>query len=200
MLKQFKSTSLADQVFDRLENDIIQGVYPKGEILTELKLVEQLGVSRTPIREALRRLEQERLIEDTGKGSRVLGITEEETLKKLKEAVKQITEKEQFARKSIQGEALDRLTDRILRSEGLLKHAFLMSSAEFIKLFADVRFGISLGIVEDISYEQLGTLLVDTMPATLTLSSESTPKNELARDKLRAQRIKLALHRTAKPE
>lgn len=80
MNKQFKSTSLADQVFDRLENDIIQGVYPKGEILTELKLVEQLGVSRTPIREALRRLEQERLIEDTGKGSRVLGITEEDLL------------------------------------------------------------------------------------------------------------------------
>ena len=80
MLKQFKSTSLADQVFDRLENDIIQGVYPKGEILTELKLVEQLGVSRTPIREALRRLEQERLIEDTGKGSRVLGITEDDLL------------------------------------------------------------------------------------------------------------------------
>lgn len=80
MIKQFKSTSLADQVFDRLENDIIQGVYPKGEILTELKLVEQLGVSRTPIREALRRLEQERLIEDAGKGSRVLGITEDDLL------------------------------------------------------------------------------------------------------------------------
>ena len=80
MLKQFKSTSLADQVFERLENDIIQGVYPKGEILTELKLVEQLGVSRTPIREALRRLEQERLIEDAGKGSRVLGITESDLL------------------------------------------------------------------------------------------------------------------------
>ena len=80
MLKQFKSTSLADQVFERLENDIIQGVYPKGEILTELKLVDQLGVSRTPIREALRRLEQERLIEDTGKGSKVLGITEDDLL------------------------------------------------------------------------------------------------------------------------
>ncbi len=80
MLKQYKSTSLADQVFDRLENDIIQGVYPKGEILTELKLVERMGVSRTPIREALRRLEQERLIEDTGKGSRVLGITENDLL------------------------------------------------------------------------------------------------------------------------
>lgn len=77
-MKQFRTTSLADQVFDKLENDIIQGIYPKGEILTELKLVEQLGVSRTPIREALRRLEQERLIEDTGKGSRVIGISEED--------------------------------------------------------------------------------------------------------------------------
>lgn len=77
-MADFKSVSLADQVFEKLENDIILGVYPRGEILTELKLVEQLGVSRTPIREALRRLEQERLIKDSGKGSIVLGITEED--------------------------------------------------------------------------------------------------------------------------
>ena len=77
-MRDFRTTSLADQVFERLENDIILGVYPKGEILTELKLVEQLGVSRTPIREALRRLEQERLISDTGRGSVVLGISEDD--------------------------------------------------------------------------------------------------------------------------
>ena len=71
----FKTVSLADQVFEKLENDIIMGVYPCGEVLTELKLVEQLGVSRTPIREAMRRLEQERLIKESGKGSVVLGIT-----------------------------------------------------------------------------------------------------------------------------
>ena len=79
-MREFKTVSLADQVYDRLENDIIQGVYPKGEILTELKLAEQLGVSRTPIREALRRLEQERLISDAGKGSRVIGISEDDVL------------------------------------------------------------------------------------------------------------------------
>ena len=77
-MREFHTASLADQVFERLENDIIHGVYPRGEILTELKLVEILGVSRTPIREALRRLEQERLIEESGKGSVVLGITEED--------------------------------------------------------------------------------------------------------------------------
>ena len=79
-MQEFKSVSLADQVFEKLEHDIIIGTYPRGEILTELKLVEQLGVSRTPIREALRRLEQERLIKDSGKGSVVLGITLEDLM------------------------------------------------------------------------------------------------------------------------
>ena len=79
-MKNYKSTSLADQVFERLENDIIFGVYARDEVLTELKLVEQLGVSRTPIREALRRLEQERLIQDIGKGSRVVGITRNDVM------------------------------------------------------------------------------------------------------------------------
>ena len=77
-MKDFRTVTLADQVFERLESDIIQGVYPRGEVLTELKLVEQLNVSRTPIREALRRLEQEHLIADTGKGTVVLGITAED--------------------------------------------------------------------------------------------------------------------------
>ncbi len=67
--------SLADRVFDRLERDIISGVYKKGEVLTELRLVEELGVSRTPIREALRRLSMERLIRESSRGSVVLGIT-----------------------------------------------------------------------------------------------------------------------------
>ena len=70
-----KTTTLADRVFDRLERDIISGTYRKGEILTELRLVEELGVSRTPIREAMRRLAQERLIREGPKGSVVVGIT-----------------------------------------------------------------------------------------------------------------------------
>ena len=79
-MKSFRTASLADQVFEKLEDDIVYGVYKRGEILTESKLAETLGVSRTPIREALRRLEQERLIEDSGKGSLVLGITKDDLM------------------------------------------------------------------------------------------------------------------------
>ncbi|MBE6983039.1 MAG: GntR family transcriptional regulator [Ruminococcaceae bacterium] len=79
-MEKFRTVSLADQVFEKLEDDIITGVYARGEIITELKLVETLGVSRTPVREALRRLEHERLVQETGKGTMVLGITQEDLI------------------------------------------------------------------------------------------------------------------------
>ncbi len=75
---EHKSISLADQVFEHLETDILSGKYQKGEILTESKLSLELGVSRTPIREALRRLEQEHLIEEAPKGVIVVGISDKD--------------------------------------------------------------------------------------------------------------------------
>ena len=110
-MNQFKTTSLADQIFERLENDIIQGVYPRGEILTELRLAEELGVSRTPIREALRRLEQERLIESAGKGSVVLGITETDLLDimTIRERVKEVAA--YYAAQNITPEGIKEMSD-----------------------------------------------------------------------------------------
>ena len=75
---EHKTVSLADQVFEHLERDILTGKYQRGEILTESKLSAELGVSRTPIREALRRLDQEHIIEETPKGSVVVGINEKD--------------------------------------------------------------------------------------------------------------------------
>ncbi len=75
---EHRTLSLAEQVFDRLETDILSGKYAHGEILTELKLVADLGVSRTPIREALRRLEQEHLIDITPKGIVVIGVSKKD--------------------------------------------------------------------------------------------------------------------------
>ena len=69
----------------------------------------------------------------------------------------------------------------------------MLSSAEFIRLFADVRLGIALGIVTDVGYGDLTPLLVEVMPATMTLSAENAPRSEIARDKLRAQLVRTAL-------
>lgn len=73
-----KMTSLADQIFAELERQILIGEYERDELLTEIRLCEKLGVSRTPVREALRRLDQEHIIELTSRGARVIGITLED--------------------------------------------------------------------------------------------------------------------------
>ena len=70
-----RTVSLADQVFERLENDILSGKYAHGEVLTENKLVAELGTSRTPIREAIKRLEQEHIVAIDQRGIHILGVT-----------------------------------------------------------------------------------------------------------------------------
>lgn len=75
MLSNDKSVSLAESVFNKLENDILEEKYKIGEVLTELGLSSALNVSRTPVREAIRRLEQENLVKETSKGHVVTGIS-----------------------------------------------------------------------------------------------------------------------------
>ena len=83
MMRDHKPISIADQVFEKLERDILSGKYPQGEILSELRLSGELGVSRTPIREAIRRLEQERILEDSGHGLVVIGISRQEVTSQI---------------------------------------------------------------------------------------------------------------------
>ena len=77
---EHKSISIADQIFEQLERDILSGKYPRGELLSEQRLSSELGVSRTPVREAIRRLEQEKLLEDAPRGVIVVGISREDMM------------------------------------------------------------------------------------------------------------------------
>lgn len=54
---------LGEIVFDYLKNAIISGELKPGERLMEIGIAQQLGVSRTPVREAIRKLEKEQFIE-----------------------------------------------------------------------------------------------------------------------------------------
>jgi DNA-binding GntR family transcriptional regulator len=57
--------TLADQAYEELRRRIIDGTYLRGQQLTERALAKDLGVSPTPVREAIRRLEHERLLSRT---------------------------------------------------------------------------------------------------------------------------------------
>ncbi|MDR0416232.1 MAG: GntR family transcriptional regulator, partial [Propionibacteriaceae bacterium] len=65
--------SIADAVFALLRQQIIVGELPPGQKLTEQELSSSLGVSRTPIREALRMLLGEALVEKRPSGG--FGVT-----------------------------------------------------------------------------------------------------------------------------
>lgn len=68
--------SLRGRVFHRLRDDILNGKYKENDELREVAIGEELGVSRTPVREAFRQLELEGLIQIVpNKGAYVTGIT-----------------------------------------------------------------------------------------------------------------------------
>ena len=70
------SGSLRGKVFNLLQNDILDGKYQPGDSLIETRLSDELGVSRTPIREAIRQLELEGLVQAIpNKGAVVTGIS-----------------------------------------------------------------------------------------------------------------------------
>lgn len=71
--------SLRGQVFQEIREDILKGKFKENEELREATLGKELGVSRTPVREALRQLELEGLVRIIpNKGAYVTGITEKD--------------------------------------------------------------------------------------------------------------------------
>ncbi len=73
---EYQDNSLGSRVFQRLREDILSGKYKEHDELRENTLGKELGVSRTPVREALRQLELEGLVTIIpNKGAYVTGIS-----------------------------------------------------------------------------------------------------------------------------
>lgn len=70
------SINLTTKVYNLIRNDILRGVYAEGSAITENSLAAEYNVSRTPVREALRQLEQNELVVlIPNKGAVVQGIS-----------------------------------------------------------------------------------------------------------------------------
>lgn len=78
MLAKVKSTRV-DSAYDRLKDEILHGVLPPGYQAPEPDIASRLGMSRTPVREALIRLEAEGLIDlIPRRGARVVAISQKD--------------------------------------------------------------------------------------------------------------------------
>ena len=79
MLLETDDRSLRIRVFNAIENAILDGEYKDGDSLNELRLSKELGVSRTPVREAIMQLELEGLVRNVpNKGAVVVGVTDQD--------------------------------------------------------------------------------------------------------------------------
>lgn len=76
---QGRSSQATEWAYQRLRAAILDGTYPQSSRLGEIELAELLGTSRTPVRDALRRLSYEGLVEIVAhKGARVSSYTVED--------------------------------------------------------------------------------------------------------------------------
>lgn len=96
-----------------------------------------------------------------------LGATEKEIITGVKGIASQIIEQERTLRKELYKQNSYRIEDRVFRSYGLFSNARILSSEESNKLLSDVRLGIDMGIITDISSETLNEIMLLIQPANL---------------------------------
>lgn len=71
-----ENKSLTTLIFEKIREDVLNDVYKSGEKIIEAKVAEEMGVSRTPVREALKQLELDGLVENIpNRGVIVKGVT-----------------------------------------------------------------------------------------------------------------------------
>lgn len=143
---------LRDVVFNTLREAILKGELHPGERLMELQLAAKLGVSRTPIREAIRMLEQEGLaVTVPRKGAEVARMTEKdmEDVLQVREALDELAVN--IACDQITEEQLEELCLSMKEFEAATKTDDVKRIAQ-----ADVRF-------HDIIYQSTGNLKLVTM-------------------------------------
>ena len=120
-----------------------------------------------------------------------LGLSEQAAMSNLKDIAMQLISQERAARQAA-GKHRETLA-LVGRSLGILRGARVLNNDEFMKLVSNVRLGISLGVIDNISYDTINALLIEAQPATLMENAGKTMQPQ-ERDVLRAKLVQEALH------
>ena len=120
-----------------------------------------------------------------------LGVTEEETIKKIKSITEKVIEQEKLARSYLGKNAIE-LEDKVYRDYGILTNARKLSSDEAINLLSNVKLGVNMGIIKEITDLQIKKLELYIKPANLQKYFGKV-LDEYERDIKRAELIKIIL-------
>lgn len=139
-----ESYSLSGRVFHRIREDILSGKYLQNEELREKAIADELGVSRTPVREALRQLELEGLVTIIpNKGASVVGISSKDIqdIYEIRSLLEGLCAK--WASANITAEQLDELDENIFLSEFHLQKQHFEQVLELDNKFHDILYTAS---------------------------------------------------------
>ncbi len=119
-----------------------------------------------------------------------LGISEQEAINNLRDIANQLITQERAARESLYKNI--NILDNIYRSYGILQYAKLMSNDECMKLLSNLRFGVEMGIFENIDISTINRLFIEIQPATL-MKNIGKKLSPIERDGIRAELVRTAL-------
>lgn len=98
-----------------------------------------------------------------------LGFKEDELLEKINKFARMLIDVEKKARDAILSRARNELEDKVFRSIAILRSARMISSDEVLNLLSAVRFGIGVGIVNDIEIDTVNEIMLVTRPGNMQL-------------------------------
>ena len=107
-----------------------------------------------------------------------LGVSEEETIDKMTQVVTELIEQERSLGRKLYESRKLQFEDRVCRALGTLNYSRILTSNEAMNLVSDVRWGVNLGIIKNISLETLSELLYNTMPANMVKNYNLTDPTE----------------------
>lgn len=123
-----------------------------------------------------------------------LGHSEQEIIENLHSVVTQVVGRERASREMLFEHSQDSIADRIWRSYGVLRYARSISGQEALAKLSEVRLGIDLGIISEVSPQTFNELLVTTRPNFLQRIAGGIDIKPVERARLRAQTIREKLN------
>lgn len=127
-----------------------------------------------------------------------LGRSEIDIVLSIKNIGIQIIEQERLLRQELMKSNGKRLEDRIMRSYGILRYSRVLTSEEALKRLSDIRLGINLGLIGELSEVDVNEMILNIQPGSLQKYAGKTLKPD-DRDVIRSEYVRKTIEEKLNP-